>query len=359
MKMMIMQGKIWDRVFEVESKYEPKGPIGKGAYGVVYSCINTLTNEEVAIKKIKVGENPKEALKALRELRILRHVSHNHKNVIALKDVMIPSAKCKDVYLVFELMDADLDTFIRSSPPLPNYVVKYFMFQLLNGLNYLHTANIIHRDLKPGNLLVNAKRDLKICDFGLATTTTKGSSQTQLLATENLGTRGYKAPELLLNCFTYGPSIDVWSVGCIFAELLGGNRLFSAKDKAGQLIKIINILGTQNDSNLRFIPSCDWEAYRLLESQPYTPGIDFKLLFPNADPMGLDLLNKMLQFNPDKRITVAEALQHPYIPSMCNHRKSQPAPLPCHVDVEDSVGVHKIRKMIRDEMLLYRQDALR
>ncbi|XP_074295200.1 mitogen-activated protein kinase homolog NTF3-like [Silene latifolia] len=351
MKMIMMHHN--KSVFEVEPKYKPKDPIGKGAYGVVCSSINTLTKEEVAIKKIKVRENSNEALKALRELKILRHV--RHKNVIALKDVMIPSAKCKDVYLVFELMDADLGSFIRSSPPLPNYLVKYFMLQLLNGLNYLHTANIIHRDLKPGNLLVNAKRDLKICDFGLATTT-KGSSQTQF-ATENLGTRGYKAPELLLNCSTYGPSIDVWSVGCIFAELLGGNHLFSAKDKPGQLIKIINILGTQNNSNLSFITSCDWEAYRLLESQPYTPGIDFKLLYPNVDPMGLDLLNKMLQFNPDKRITVAEALQHPYIQSMCNHRKSQPAPSPCHIDVDASVGVHKIRKMIRDEMLLYHHEA--
>ncbi|XP_074274119.1 mitogen-activated protein kinase 3-like [Silene latifolia] len=345
--------KIWNAFFKAEAKYKPEDAIGRGAYGVVCSSINTETKEKVAIKKINVLANSKEALKALRELRILRHV--HHENVIALKDVMIPSAKCNNVYLVFELMDGDLGSFIRSSPPLPNYLVKYFMFQLLNGLNYLHTANIIHRDLKPGNLLVNAKHDLKICDFGLATTTTKaGSSQIQL-ATERFGTRGYKAPELLLNCFIYGPSIDVWSVGCIFAELLGRNRLFEAKDKLGQLNEIINILGTQSDSNLRFVTN--WEAFRLLKSFPYTPRIDFKLLFRNADPLGLDLLDKMLRFDPTKRITVAEALQHPYMWSMYNPCTSQSAPYPCAVDVDASVGVDMIKRMIMDEMLLYHPEA--
>ncbi|KAH9602102.1 hypothetical protein KSS87_019036 [Heliosperma pusillum] len=341
-------------MFEVDAKYEPKDEIGRGAYGVVCSSVNTVTKEEVAIKKIKVVEKSEQALKALRELRILRHVRHD--NVIGLKDVMIPSAKCEDVYMVFELMDRDLGSFIRSYPRgLPDYIIKSFMFQLLNGLNYLHSANIIHRDLKPGNLLVNAKYRLKICDFGLATTTKGGSPQT-MSATEHFGTRGYKAPELLLNCFTYGPSIDMWSVGCIFAELLGGNRLFPGIDKLDQLIKIISILGTQDESNLGFISK--WEERWLLKSRPYTPRIQFKVLFPKSDPKGLDLLSKMLRFDPNKRITAAEALQHPYMRTMpYNHHKSQPAPSPCQVDVEADVGVDTIRKMIWDEMLLYHPET--
>ncbi|XP_074281375.1 mitogen-activated protein kinase 4-like [Silene latifolia] len=344
--------KVWDSVFQVEAKYEPKAPIGRGAYGVVCSSINTVTKEEVAIKKINILENSEEALKALRELRILRHV--RHQNVIALKDVMVPSAKCEDVYLVFELMDADLGSRIRPSLPLPNNIIKYLMFQLLNGLDYLHSSNIIHRDLKPGNLLVNANYDLKICDFGLATTT-KGSPQTQP-AMEYVVTRWYRAPELLLQCHTYGPSIDVWSVGCIFAELLGGNLLFPGKNQVDQLMKIIRILGTQNNSNLGFLTS--WEALNLLKSWPYTPGITFESLFPYADREGLDLLNKMLQFDPRKRITAAEALKHPYMRSMYYYSlTSQPTPYPCAVDVDANVGVDKIRKMIWDEMLLYHIEA--
>ncbi|XP_074270487.1 mitogen-activated protein kinase 4-like [Silene latifolia] len=343
--------KVWDTVFQVEAKYEPKDPIGRGAYGVVCSCMNTLTKEKVAIKKINVLDNSVEALKALRELKILRHV--RHKNIIALKDVMIPSAKCEDVYLVFELMDADLGTQIRPSLRLPNNTIKYLMFQLLNGLDYLHSSNIIHRDLKPGNLLVNAKWDLKICDFGLATTT-KGSPQTQP-ATEYVVTRWYRAPELLLQCHTYGPAIDIWSVGCIFAELLGGNPLFPGKNQVDQLMKIICILGTQNNSNLGFLTS--WEALNLLKSWPYTPGITFESLFPYADQEGLDLLNKMLEFDPRKRITAAEALQHPYMRSMYYSLTSQPIPYPCTVDVDADAGVDKIRKMIWDEMFLYHIEA--
>ncbi|KAH9621332.1 hypothetical protein KSS87_015603 [Heliosperma pusillum] len=343
--------KIWDELFEVEPMYMPIDPIGRGAYGVVCSSVNTVTNEKVAIKKINVLDNSEEALKALRELRILRHVRHS--NVISLKDVMVPSAKCEDVYMVFELMDRDLGSLIHPSLPLSDFLIKYFMFQLLNGLNYLHSSNIIHRDLKPDNLLVNAKCDLKICDFGLATTT-KGTPQT-LAATDYIVTRWYRAPELLLQCDTYGPSIDVWSVGCIFAELLGQKPLFPGVNSLDQLIAIIDILGTQKESNLGFITNL--EIRHLLKSSPYTPGFDFKSLFPDADRVGLDLLSRMLEFNPNKRITAAEALQHPYMYAMNDQFKRQPAPFPCQVDVDADVGVDKIRKLIWDEMLLYHPEA--
>ncbi|KAL0369097.1 UNVERIFIED_CONTAM: Mitogen-activated protein kinase1 [Sesamum calycinum] len=172
---------MWQTLFEIDTKYVPIKPIGRGAYGIVCSSVNRETNEKVAIKKIhNAFENRVDALRTLRELKLLRHL--RHENVIALKDVMLPIQKgsFKDVYLVYELMDTDLHQIIKSSQTLTNDHCQYFLFQLLRGLKYLHSANILHRDLKPGNLLINANCDLKICDFGLArTNSSKGQFMTE------------------------------------------------------------------------------------------------------------------------------------------------------------------------------------
>ncbi|XP_033136733.1 AAA-ATPase At2g18193 isoform X3 [Brassica rapa] len=244
---------MWQTLFEIDTKYVPIKPIGRGAYGVVCSSINRETNEKVAIKKIhNVFENRVDALRTLRELKLLRHVRHD--NVIALKDVMLPTNKSsfKDVYLVYELMDTDLHQIIKSSQSLSDDHCKYFLFQLLRGLKYLHSANILHRDLKPGNLLVNANCDLKICDFGLARTS-QGNEQ---FMTEYVVTRWYRAPELLLCCDNYGTSIDVWSVGCIFAEILGRKPIFPGTECLNQLKLIINVVGSHpNPPSLEMFPS--------------------------------------------------------------------------------------------------------
>ncbi|KAJ7955429.1 Mitogen-activated protein kinase [Quillaja saponaria] len=295
-------------LFEIDTKYVPIKPIGRGAYGVVCSSINRETNEKVAIKKIgNVFENRIDALRTLRELKLLRHI--RHENVIALKDVMIPihMTSFKDVYLVYELMDTDLHQIIKSSQPLSSDHCKYFIFQLLRGLKYLHSANILHRDLKPGNLLVNANCDLKICDFGLARTS-RGHGQ---FMTEYVVTRWYRAPELLLCCDNYGTSIDVWSVGCIFAEILGRKPIFPGTECLNQLKLIISVLGSLHESDLQFIDNP--KARKFIKSLPYTRGTHFSCLYPQADPLAIDLLQRMLVFDPTKRITVTEALQHPYI----------------------------------------------
>ncbi|KAJ8439771.1 hypothetical protein Cgig2_009595 [Carnegiea gigantea] len=349
---------MWQSLFEVYAKYMPIKPIGKGAYGVVCSSMNTETNESVAIKKISnVFENRVEALRALRELVILRHLSHE--NVIALKDVMVANSSLgsgingdsrenfKDVYMVYELMDTDLDHIIKSSQRLSNDHCKYFLFQLLRGLKYLHSANILHRDLKPGNLLVNANCDLKICDFGLARCTTR---ECQLM-TEYVVTRWYRAPELLLSCDKYGSSIDVWSVGCIFAEILGRKPIFPGTDSLTQLKLIIGILGTQPESNLGFIENV--RARRFIKSLPCTKGTQFGCLYPQADPLAIDLLNKMLVFDPTKRITVNEALQHPYMAGLYDPRMEAPAPFPFDLNIDGNMDERMIRELIWSEMLCY------
>ncbi|KAK9670185.1 hypothetical protein RND81_13G183900 [Saponaria officinalis] len=345
--------KVWEStIFDIETKYDPIEPLGRGAYGVVCSSINTSTNEKVAIKKISnVFDHSVGALKVLREMKILRQT--RHENVIKLKDVMVASIKStfKDVYLVYELMDCELTNVIYSPRQLSKYHIKYFMFQLLNGLNYLHSANIIHRDLKPENLLVNANCDLKISDFGLSRTT-KGRAQPMTVC---VGTPAYRAPELLLSCETYGTSMDMWSVGCIFAELLGRKQIFPGKDSLDQLKLILNLLGTPRDSDLKFITNS--RILNFLKSQPFTPKTSLSSLFPNADFMALDLLQQMLVFNPNRRITVSEALKHPYMTGYYDSRSIRRAPFPCDIAVDADAGVNKIRDMIWDEMLLHRPET--
>ncbi|KAJ8450178.1 hypothetical protein Cgig2_033372 [Carnegiea gigantea] len=355
---------MWHTLFQVHAKYVPIKPIGKGAYGMVCSCIDTETKERVAIKKISnVFENRVETLRMYRELVILRHLSHD--NVITLKDVMVANSSMdcgvgdtraffNDVYMVFPLMDTDLHNIIYSSPlPLPSNLCKYFLFQLLRGLQYLHSANVLHRDLKPGNLLVNSNGDLKICDFGLARCTT-GSREHQLM-TEYVVTRWYRAPELLLSCAcdNHGAAIDVWSVGCIFAEILGRKPVFPGTDSHAQLKLIISVLGTQPESNLGFILNHNAKATRLLNSLPYTRGVDFASIYPQADPLAIDLLKKMLVFDPTKRITATEALQHPYMADLYDPLLDSPAPFPFDLSMDDNVHEKLIRELIWGEMLCY------
>ncbi|KAL9329418.1 hypothetical protein ACSQ67_004421 [Phaseolus vulgaris] len=344
---------IWQTLFEIDTKYVPIKPIGRGAYGVVCSSINRETNERVAIKKIgNIFENSIDALRTLRELKLLRHI--RHENVIALKDVMMPIQRTsfKDVYLVYELMDTDLHQIIKSSQPLSNDHCKYFLFQLLRGLKYLHSANILHRDLKPGNLLINANCDLKICDFGLARTNGVDGQ----FMTEYVVTRWYRAPELLLCCDNYGTSIDVWSVGCIFAEILGRKPIFPGTECLNQLKLIISVLGSQHESHIEFIDNA--KARRFIKSLPYTRGRHFSQLYPQADPLAIDLLQKMLVFDPTKRITVLEALQHPYMSGLYDPRCNPPAQVPISLDIDEHWGEQMIREMMWNEMLHYHPEAV-
>jgi len=160
------------------------------------------------------------------------------------------------MYILYELMDTDLHQIIRSSQPLSDEHGQFFIYQLLRGLKYIHSANVLHRDLKPSNILLNANCDLRICDFGLART----SSEKEYM-TEYVVTRWYRAPELLLSCAEYTAAIDIWSCGCIFAELLGRKPLFPGRDYVHQLNLITRVLGTPSDEDLAFVDSEKAKGY--------------------------------------------------------------------------------------------------
>ncbi|CAN6463178.1 unnamed protein product [Victoria cruziana] len=295
-----VQYNIFGNNFEVTSKYTPPiVPIGRGAYGIVCSVYNAETNEQVAVKKIaNAFDNPTDAKRTLREIKLLRHL--DHENVISIRDVIPPPQPeaFNDVYIASELMDTDLHHIIRSNQALSDEHCQYFMYQILRGLKYIHSANVLHRDLKPSNLLVNANCDLKICDFGLARPTSENDFMTEYVVT-----RWYRAPELLLNQSDYTAAIDVWSVGCIFMELMNRRPLFPGRDQMHQLRLLTEMIGTPTAADIGFVKSD--EARKYILQLPQQPRQSFAQLFPHVNPVAIDLVERMLTFDPAQRITGA------------------------------------------------------
>ena len=348
--------------FEVDAHYEPVKRVGKGAYGVVCAARDLRDGAggaaRLAIKKIKRAfENTIDARRTLREIRILRHFG-SHENIIELKDVMRPpSVPFEDVYLVYELMDTDLHQIIRSPQPLTDHHSQYFVYQILRGLRYIHSANILHRDLKPENLLLNASCDLKICDFGLARAYgLADGEEEQELMTEYVVTRWYRAPELLLSNESYGWEIDMWSVGCILAELLQRRPLFAAPNlqesmaHLDQLKLIVKTLGSPTEDELEFVESR--RAREFLSSLPDAPRMSFEEMFPEASPEAVDLCDRMLQFDPRKRITVEAALEHPFIAPLHNINTAPVSERPFRSDFEGiKLERHELMDLVFQEIV--------
>jgi tRNA A-37 threonylcarbamoyl transferase component Bud32 len=226
--------------FTVDTRYEMIRVIGSGAYGVVISAKDEKTQENVAIKMVpKAFSDEIDAKRILREIKLLNHFHHD--NIVRMVDMMPPNVKYledfTDVYLVVDLMETDLHRIIYSKQKLSMDHAQYFIYQLLRGLKYIHSCRVLHRDLKPSNLLVNSNCDLKICDFGLARgiRSPESAGQGTMLLTEYVVTRWYRAPEIMLACHEYSYPVDVWSVGCIFAELILRKPYFPGDDYIDQV----------------------------------------------------------------------------------------------------------------------------
>jgi serine/threonine protein kinase len=342
--------------FDVDSRYQLIKPIGQGAYGVVCSATDSVGARKVAIKKIsKAFEHLTDCKRTLREINILRHF--DHENIIAIDDILRPPSynEFEDVYLVTELMDTDLHQIIGSPQALTDDHCQYFIYQILRGLKYIHSANVLHRDLKPSNILLNGNCDLKICDFGLARVISHGRDDNAFL-TEYVATRWYRAPEIMLSWKEYSKAIDMWSVGCIFAEILGRKPLFPGKDYIHQLQLITDIIGTPSEEDIEHIRSVKAKTFmRLLPRKPRVP---MGQLLPGANPLAIDLLEQMLQFDPSKRIAVEEALQHPYMAPLHDPTDEPAAPQPYTFVWEDVEPTRDLLKeLIFREMLVYHPEA--
>ncbi|CAE6529535.1 unnamed protein product [Rhizoctonia solani] len=300
------------RKFHVEKRWKFVRELGQGAYGFVVSAQDQISGETVAIKLVtRLFEKIQLSKRALREISLLRHFA-NHENITGLIDMDVISPDFNEIYLFMEPMEADLHQIVRSGQNLSNAHVQYFLYQILRAMKYVHSAGVIHRDLKPGNLLVNADCELKICDFGLS----RGFDSVPEddgagFMTEYVATRWYRAPEIMLSFRKYTTAIDMWSIGCILGELLGMKPMFKGKDYVDQLNIIIDILGTPDEETLQRIGSVKAQAY--IRSLPVKEPKPFKTLFPQADDLALDLLSQMVTFDPAKRLSVLEALKHPYL----------------------------------------------
>ncbi|XP_013692875.3 mitogen-activated protein kinase homolog MMK1-like [Brassica napus] len=343
-----IQYNIRDNIIELTAKYKPPVmPIGRGAYGFVCSATNWETNEKVAIKKIdQAFENKIKAKRTLREIKLLRHFEHE--NIIGIKDLILPPQRdaFEDVYIAFELMETDLHNIITSGQELESLHYEFFLYQILCGLKYIHSANVLHRDLKPSNLLVNENCQLKICDFGLA----RGTSEHNAM-TEYVVTRWYRAPELLLNSSAYTSAIDIWSVGCIFLELLTRKTVFRGRDPVHQLRLILELLGSPSEEELG---SLSENAKLYLRQLPYHDRQSFFVVFPNVPYPALDLIMKMLKFDPRQRISVEDALDHPYLREMQDFTDEPVCMTPFNFDLEEQPFTEgEIKELIYREALAF------
>ncbi|CCD24476.1 mitogen-activated serine/threonine-protein kinase SLT2 NDAI_0D01620 [Naumovozyma dairenensis CBS 421] len=350
--------KVFNQDFTVDKRFQLIKEIGHGAYGVVCSARFAEAVEEttVAIKKVtNVFSKTLLCKRSLRELKLLRHF-RGHKNITCLYDmdiVFYPDGSFNGLYLYEELMECDMHQIIKSSQPLTDAHYQSFIYQILCGLKYIHSADVLHRDLKPGNLLVNADCQLKICDFGLARGFSENPVENNQFLTEYVATRWYRAPEIMLSYQGYTKAIDIWSTGCILAEFLGGKPIFKGKDYVDQLNRILEVLGTPPDETLRRIGSKNVQDY--IHNLGYIPKVPFVNLYPNANLQALDLLEKMLAFDPQRRITVDEALEHPYL-SVWHDPSDEPV---CSEKFEFSFEVvndmEELKQMVIDEVHDFRK----
>ncbi|KAF8272889.1 Pkinase-domain-containing protein [Lactarius quietus] len=286
--------------------YERLNSIEEGSYGVVFRAREKQTGDIVALKKLKLDEEKHGfPITALREINAL--MSCRHDNVVGIREVVVGETLTQ-VFIVMDFIEHDLKTLLTLMPsPFLQSEIKTLMLQLLSAVSHCHSNWILHRDLKTSNLLMNNRGTIKVADFGLARRygdPVGVGGMTQLVVT-----LWYRAPEILLGAKTYSTAVDMWSVGCIFAELMLKEPLFQAKAEIELISMIFKLLGPPtNDSWPEYSSHPLAKSITLPSPQPH----QFRQKFPFLTVAGIDLLSSLLTYDPERRLSADEALQHPY-----------------------------------------------
>lgn len=282
------------------SSFQQLEKLGEGTYATVFKGRNRQTGELVALKEIHLDSEEGTPSTAIREISLMKELKHE--NIVALHDVIHTENK---LMLVFEYMDGDLKKFMDTNGErgaLKPHVIKSFMHQLLKGIDFCHKNRVLHRDLKPQNLLINSKGALKLGDFGLA----RAFGIPVNTFSNEVVTLWYRAPDVLLGSRTYNTSIDIWSAGCIMAEMFTGRPLFPGTTNEDQIVRIFRIMGTPTERTWPGLTSFpeykpNWQMYATQS---------LSSILPQIDRDGIDLLQRMLQLRPELRISAHDALQH-------------------------------------------------
>ncbi|KAJ1835961.1 glycogen synthase kinase 3 [Coemansia sp. RSA 2711] len=288
---------------EIDIVYTNCRVIGNGSFGVVMQAELVPSGEQIAIKKVFQDKRFKN-----RELSVMRSVFH--RNIVGLKYFFYSQGDKDDIYLnlALEYMPETVyrvtRQYAKAKQPVPELYVKLFMYQLFRSLNYIHSLGICHRDIKPQNLLVNSANGvLKLCDFGSAKTLIAGEPNVAYICS-----RYYRAPELIFGATNYTGRIDIWSAGCVMAELMLGQPLFPGESGIDQLVEIIKVLGTPTKEQIRTM-NPNYMDHRFPQIKPHP----FSRIFRNrAKAEAIDLITKLLDYTPTKRLSSIQAMAHPF-----------------------------------------------
>jgi len=335
-------------------KYEVQQKLGKGAYAVVFKCVDKKTKSVVALKKIfDAFQNATDAQRTFREIMYLQAMT-GHENIIRLQNVL-KAENDRDIYLVFDFMETDLHAVIRANILEPVHK-QFIVYQCLKALLYCHSGNLVHRDLKPSNLLLNEECLCKVADFGLARSlrAMQLGAESNSVLTDYVATRWYRAPEILLGSTSYSFAVDMWALGCIIAEMFIGKPLLPGTSTMNQLEKIIEVTGHPSAEDVE--ASNSKFAGPMLQSLPKYEKKSLASLM-QAPPDAIDMVEKMLEFNPAKRLTVEQSLEHPYMkPFRTGAEVRCPGIMTIPIDDDHKFTVADYREKLYNQVVANRKD---